>query len=82
MLRRVLPTRKILVVWSGDASPLRRRTVTPDEREHMHILCERIAKEQDRKTFSKLVCQLNDLLDKKAQRLQARSTKPAASRLN
>lgn len=51
--------------------------VTPDEREQMHILCERIAKEQDPRKFSELVIQLNNLLDIKAQRLQRRSTKPA-----
>jgi hypothetical protein len=57
-----------------------RCTVTPDERERMHILCERIAKEQDQKKFSELVSQLNDLLDNKGQRLEPRSTKPASHR--
>jgi hypothetical protein len=43
--------------------------VTPDERERMAILCERIAKEQDRKKFAEFVQQLNDLLDTKDRRL-------------
>ena len=51
--------------------------MTPDEREHLHILCERIAKEQDGEKFSELVRQLNELLENKAQRLEARPTKPA-----
>jgi hypothetical protein len=57
-----------------------RCTVTPDERERMHTLCERIAKEQDQKKFSELVSQLNDLLDDKGQRLEPSSTKPASPR--
>lgn len=49
--------------------------MTPDERERMHILCERIAKEQDHETFVKLVQELNDLLDHKEQRLEDASKK-------
>lgn len=44
--------------------------MTPDERERMAILCERIAKEQDRHKFAELVEQLNNLLDQKDQRLE------------
>ena len=44
--------------------------MTPDEREHMHILCERIAKEQDHERFVKLVQELNDLLEHKEQRIE------------
>jgi len=44
--------------------------MTPDERERMHALCERIAKEQDHDRFVKLVQELNDLLDHKEQRLE------------
>jgi hypothetical protein len=54
--------------------------MTPEERERMHILCERIAKEQDQEKFSELVSQLNDLLDNKVQRLEPNSTQPARSR--
>ena len=43
--------------------------MTPDERERMAILCERIAKEQDRMKFAEFVQQLNDLLDTKDRRL-------------
>jgi hypothetical protein len=44
--------------------------MTPDERERMHILCERIAKEQDHERFVKLVQELNDLLEHKEQRME------------
>jgi hypothetical protein len=44
--------------------------MNPDEREQMAILCERIAKEQDRYKFTDLVEQLNDLLDLKYLRLE------------
>lgn len=43
--------------------------MTPDEQERMQFLCERIAKEQDQRKFVKLVQELNDLLDRKTQRL-------------
>lgn len=56
-------------------TPAPEARVTPDEREQMHILCERIAKEQDPKKFSELVSRLNDLLGSKAQRLQPGSGK-------
>jgi hypothetical protein len=48
--------------------------MTPDERERMHILCERIAKEQDFSKFVKLVQELNDLLDLKRRRLERPAT--------
>ena len=44
--------------------------MTPEERERMHVLCERIAKEQNHDKFAKLVQELNDLLDHKEQRLE------------
>ncbi len=43
--------------------------MTPDERELMHILCERIAVESDLHKFSALVDELNALLERKEQRL-------------
>jgi hypothetical protein len=46
--------------------------MTPDERERMAILCERIAKEQDRNKFMALVRELNDLLDAKERRLASK----------
>lgn len=58
----------------------REKQVTPDERERMHILCERIAKEQDGEKFSELVSQMNQLFEKKTQRLEARSSKRAMTR--
>ena len=44
--------------------------MTPDERERMAILCERIAKEQDPARFAEFVRQLNQLLDLKRHRLE------------
>jgi hypothetical protein len=44
--------------------------MTPEERERMHFLCDRIAKEKDHTEFSKLVQELNDLLESKEQRLE------------
>jgi hypothetical protein len=37
--------------------------MTPDERERMQILCERIAEERNSETFTKLLQELNELLD-------------------
>ena len=44
--------------------------MTPEEREHMSVLCQRIATEQDRDIFSQLVKELNDLLSVKDHRLE------------
>jgi hypothetical protein len=44
--------------------------MTPEERERMHALCERIAKEQNHEKFVKLVQELNDLLEHKEERLE------------
>ena len=44
--------------------------MSPEERERMHALCERIAKEQNHEKFVKLVQELNDLLEHKEQRLE------------
>lgn len=46
--------------------------MTPDEREKMHILCQRIAVEQDRAKFEQLVNELDALLERKGRRLEAR----------
>ena len=43
--------------------------MTPDERERMELLCQRIATEQDRDKFTQLVRELNDLLSAKDHRL-------------
>jgi hypothetical protein len=51
--------------------------MTPDERERMAILCERIAKEQDPQKFTEWVQELDDLLEAKRRRLGIRkSDKP------
>jgi hypothetical protein len=50
--------------------------MTPDERERMAILCERIATEKDHQKFSRLVRELNDLLDRKERRFEAEENPP------
>jgi hypothetical protein len=40
--------------------------MTPDERERMAILCQRIATEKNPEIFNNLVRQLNDLLESNA----------------
>ncbi|MFZ1007405.1 MAG: hypothetical protein WAN65_11240 [Candidatus Sulfotelmatobacter sp.] len=46
--------------------------MTPDERELMAILCERIAKEQDPNKFTYLIQELNTLLEANERRLTHR----------
>jgi len=48
--------------------------MTPDERERMHILCERIATELDREKFKKFVHELNVLFDSKERRLELKKS--------
>jgi hypothetical protein len=43
--------------------------MTPEEKEQMNMLCARIAVEKDPTMFDQLVRQLNDLLEKKHDRL-------------
>jgi hypothetical protein len=55
----------------------RQVAMTPDERERMAILCERIAKEQNPQKFTQFVEQLNALLKAKGRRLEVwRKAKP------
>ena len=49
--------------------------MTPEERERMRILCGQIAKEQNHDKFTKLVLELNDLLEHKERRMEARGNK-------
>jgi hypothetical protein len=49
--------------------------MTPDERERMASLCQRIATEQDREKFTQLVKALNDLLSVKDHRLEDKEKK-------
>ncbi len=44
--------------------------MTPEERERMHILCEKIAIEKDPDKFTELVEALNRLLETKQERIQ------------
>lgn len=50
--------------------------MTPDERERMQLLCEQIAKEEDSEKFTKLVQELNDLLEHKVRRLERPAMRP------
>jgi hypothetical protein len=50
--------------------------MTPDEREQMHILCERLAKEKERDKVLHWVQQLNDLLRQKERRLVGSEVNP------
>jgi hypothetical protein len=47
--------------------------MTPEEREQMNRLCERIQIEKDPKIFMQLVDQLNKLLERKEKRLEQNS---------
>jgi hypothetical protein len=44
--------------------------VTPEEREQMYVLFQRIAEEKDTKKFTALMDQLIKLLERKGQRLE------------
>lgn len=52
----------------------------PEERERVRILCDQIAKEQNHDKFTKLVLELNDLLEHKKTRLEPRANKPGMER--
>ena len=41
--------------------------MTPDEREHMDILCKQITEERDSQRFTQLVKELNELLEEGTQ---------------
>jgi hypothetical protein len=41
--------------------------MTPDEREHMDILCKQITQERDSNKFTQLVQKLNELLEETAE---------------
>jgi hypothetical protein len=45
--------------------------VTPEERERMMYLCERIQEEKDRTKFMELVKELLELMERKERRLKA-----------
>jgi hypothetical protein len=47
--------------------------MTPNERDRMAILCERIAKERDLARFAEFVRQLNQILELKLRRLEKTS---------
>jgi hypothetical protein len=49
--------------------------MTPEERERMMWLCKRIQEEKDLKTFNQLVLELDELFEKKEQRLDSEQGK-------
>ena len=49
--------------------------MTPKEQEQLDELCRRVIAEKDPKKFNELVEQMNDLLDKKYGRIQAKEAK-------
>jgi hypothetical protein len=51
--------------------------MTPDEREQMHILCQRLAVEQECEKFIAYSAQMMSLLACKQKRLEARGSLPA-----
>jgi len=53
--------------------------MTPEERERMQFLCEQIAKEEDPEKFTRLVQELNDLLEHKVKRFE-RPARPLDSK--
>jgi len=55
--------------------------MTPEKREEMNSLRERIQKEQDPITFRKLISELNDLLAEKSNRLISTQEKPASTQV-
>ena len=44
--------------------------MTPDERDRMYTLCQKIATEKDQSKFVRLIHELNDLLERKERRLE------------
>ena len=48
--------------------------MSPDERERMYELCAMIEKEKDHSRFLQLIRELNDLLERKEQRLEDAET--------
>lgn len=52
--------------------------MTPDDLERMRFLCAQIAKEENREKFTKLVHELNDLLDHKVRRPEHSAGRPDA----
>jgi hypothetical protein len=51
--------------------------MTPDERERMYELCGLIETEKDHSRFLQLIRELNDLLERKEQRLEDRAESPS-----
>ena len=54
--------------------------MTPEERHRMHALCARIEVEKDHEEFTRLVQELNDLLEGKENRLNPPSSETAESK--
>jgi hypothetical protein len=53
--------------------------MTPDDRERMHILCQRLAVEEGHSEFTKLVEEMNELLAREESRLKQDRVRPKKS---
>jgi len=59
----LLPSRTSIPIYTPPVRGPRRREMSPEERQTMNRLCQRIQEEKDSQTFDKLVKELNDLLE-------------------
>ena len=58
-----MPSRTSIPIYTPPVRGPRRREMSPEERQTMNRLCQRIQEEKDSQTFDKLVKELNDLLE-------------------
>ena len=58
-----MPSRTSIPIYTPRVRGPRRREMSPEERQTMNRLCQRIQEEKDSQTFDKLVKELNDLLE-------------------
>jgi len=59
----LVPSRTSIPIYTPPVRGPRRREMSPEERQTMNRLCQRIQEEKDSQTFDKLVKELNDLLE-------------------
>jgi len=58
-----VPSRTSIPIYTPRVRGPRRREMSPEERQTMNRLCQRIQEEKDSHAFDKLVKELNDLLE-------------------
>src|SRR5437763_13852451 len=59
----VLPSRTSIPIYTPPVRGPRRREMSPEERQTMNRICQRIQEEKDSKTFDKLEKELKDLME-------------------